>query len=193
MGIHNAAMPFAALNLGPPSTAEIIETSGLKSETFPSWSRLKVLFHAKNGSRPVTLFWYDGGKQPSADLVSGAKLEKNGAIVVGTKGTLSSAEWTGGDWTLLPKEKFRDFRPPKLSEPRAPEENHHKEWLRACRGGPPAYCRFDGFAAQLTVALLVANLALRTGKTIHWDAEKLEARNCPEAAPAVRREYRSGW
>jgi predicted dehydrogenase len=193
MGIHNAAMPFAALELGPPSTAEIIETSGLKSETFPSWSIIKLEFPAKTGRGPITLFWYEGGKQPSAGLVAGRKLEKNGAIVVGTKGTLSSAEWTGGDWTLLPKEKFQDFKPPKPSEPRAPKENHYQEWLRACRGGPQAYCRFDGFAAQLTEALLVANLALRTGKTIHWDADKMEARNCPEAELAVRREYRSGW
>jgi predicted dehydrogenase len=193
MGIHNAAMPFAALELGPPSTAEIIETSGLKSETFPSWSRIKLKFPAGTSRGPVTLFWYEGGKQPSAELVAGGKIEKNGAIVVGTKGTLSSAEWTGGEWTLLPKEKFRDFKPQQRSEPRAPGENHHQEWLRACRGGPPAYCRFDGFAAQLTEALLVANLALRTGKHIHWDAAKMEARNCPEAAPAVRRDYRRGW
>lgn len=193
MGIHNAAMPFAALQLGAPTSAEIIETSGLKSETFPSWSRVKLEFPATNGRGPVRLFWYDGGKQPKAELVEGRKVEKNGAIVVGTKGTLSSAEWTGGDWSLLPAEKFRDFKPPERSEPRAPQENHHQEWLRACRGGPPAYCRFDGFAAQLTEALLVANLALRTGKTIHWDAEKMEARNCPEAAGIVRREYRTGW
>jgi predicted dehydrogenase len=197
MGIHNAAMPFAALELGPPSAAEIIETSGLKSETFPSWSRLKLEFPAKNGRVPLTLFWYDGGKRPRAELagknVRLKNLEKNGAIVVGTKGTLYSAEWTGGDWALLPKEKFRDFKAPERSQPRAPQENHHQEWLRACRGGPPAYCRFDGFAAQLTEAMLVANLALRTGKKIHWDAEAMQARNCSEAAPAVRREYRSGW
>jgi predicted dehydrogenase len=193
MGIHNAAMPFAALQLGPPSTAEIIETSGLMNETFPSWSRLKLEFPPKGNRGPIALFWYDGGKRPRAELASGRTLEKNGAIVVGTKGTLYSVEWTGGDWSLLPEGKFKDVKPSKPSEPRAPNENHYLEWLNACRGGPPAYCRFDGFAAQITEAMLVANLALRTGKTIHWDVEKMEARNCPEAAPAVRREYRSGW
>ena|SRR5271157_1898964 len=30
MGIHNAGMPFAALDLGPPSAAEIVAASGLK-------------------------------------------------------------------------------------------------------------------------------------------------------------------
>src|SRR5262249_50808312 len=138
MGIHNAAMPFAALQLGPPSTAEIIDTSGPKNDTFPSWSRLKLEFPAKENRGPITLFWYDAGKLPKADLMSGRPLEKNGALVVGTKGTLDAVEWTGGDWSLLPEKRFKDVKPPKPSEPRAPGENHYQEWLNACRGGPPA-------------------------------------------------------
>jgi hypothetical protein len=41
--------------------------------------------------------------------------------------------------------------------------------------------------------MLVANLALRLGRKVVWDAEKMEARGCPEAAPYVTRSYRSGW
>ncbi len=193
MGIHNAAMPFAALELGPPSSAEIVKSAELKAETFPVWSTLKVEFPARGERGPLTLYWYDGGKKPPADLVGGRKLALNGAIVVGNKGTLSSAEWTGGDWVLLPEERFRDYQAPRPSLPRAPGESHHQEWLAACRGGPPAFCRFDGFAAQLTEAMLVANLALRLGRKVVWDAEKMEARGCPEAAPFVTRTYRGGW
>jgi predicted dehydrogenase len=193
MGIHNAAMPFAALQLGPPASAEIIQTSGLKPETFPAWSRLKLGFPAGGGRGPIALYWYDGGQKPSAELVGGRNLAANGAIVVGTKGTLSSAEWTGGDWTLLPENRFRDIKRPGRSVPRAPSQSHHQEWLAACCGGPPAFCRFDGFASQLTEALLLANLALRTGKKIIWNAEALEARGCPEASPFIKREYRTGW
>ncbi|HMF37570.1 MAG TPA: hypothetical protein VKF17_13065 [Isosphaeraceae bacterium] len=137
--------------------------------------------------------WYDGGQKPSADLVDGHKLADNGAIVAGTKGTLSSVEWTGGDWALLPEDRFHDLKPPHLSAPRAPEQSHHQEWLRACRGGPPAFCRFDGFAARLTETMLVANLALRTGKNLCWDAETMAATGCPEAAPFIKRDYRTGW
>jgi predicted dehydrogenase len=193
MGIHNTAMPFAALQLGPPSSGEIVETSGLKDETFPVWSMVKVQFAARGEQGPVTLHWYDGGKKPSSDLVGGRKLADNGAIVVGTKGTLSSVEWTGGDWLLLPEERFRDYQAPKPSLPRAPKQSHHQEWLQACRGGPSAFCRFDGFASQLTEALLVANLALRLGRKIVWDAEKMEVRDRPEAVPIVKRSYRTGW
>ena len=95
MGIHNAAMPFAALQLGAPAAAEVIKAAELKAETFPAWSTLKVEFAARDGRGPVTLYWYDGGKKPPADLIRGRKLAANGAIVVGTKGTLSSVEWTG--------------------------------------------------------------------------------------------------
>jgi predicted dehydrogenase len=193
MGIHNAAMPFAALQLGPPASAEIVQTSGLKPETFPAWSRLKLEFPASGGCGPITLHWYDGGQKPSAELVGGSKLAANGAIVVGTKGTLSSVEWTGGDWALLPGDRFRDFKPPRRSQPRAPGQSHHQEWLAACRGGEPAFCRFEGFASKLTETMLVANLALRTGRKILWNAEAMEARGCPEASLFIRPEYRTGW
>ena len=124
--------------------------------------------------------------------MAGRKLADNGAIVVGKKGTLSSVEWTGGDWILLPEDRFHDFKPPQPSVPRAPQQSHHQEWLRACRGGPPAFCRFDGFAARLTETMLVANLALRTGRKIDWDAETMTARGCPEAAPFITRDVSHG-
>jgi hypothetical protein len=154
---------------------------------------LKVEFPVRAGHGPVTMYWYDGGKKPSADLIGGRKVADNGAIVVGTKGTLCSVEWTGGDWTLLPPERFQDYQPPKPSLPRAPGESHHREWLEACRGGPPAFCRFDGFASELTETMLVANLALRLGRKISWDADKMVAQGCPEADPYIKRPYRYGW
>jgi hypothetical protein len=41
--------------------------------------------------------------------------------------------------------------------------------------------------------MLVANLALRLGRKITWDAEKLEVPGCAEAAPYIKRPYRTGW
>ncbi len=127
------------------------------------------------------------------DLLYGQEPAENGAIVVGSKATLYSIEWTGGDWHLLPEKDFRDYQLPPPSVPRAPNQDHYQEWLAACRGGVPAFCRFDGFASQLTEVMLVANLALRTGKQIEWDADKMEVRRCPEAEPFIKRPYRSRW
>jgi len=36
-------------------------------------------------------------------------------------------------------------------------------------------------------------VAYRTGKKIEWDYENLRARNAPESAPFIKKEYRRGW
>ena len=42
-------------------------------------------------------------------------------------------------------------------------------------------------------ALLLGNVALKVGRRIEWDADKLEVTNCAEANQYVRRAYRDGW
>ena len=69
---------------------------------------------------------------------------------------------------------------------------HYKEWLEACKGGKPAYSNFD-IAAYLTEIILLGCVALRTGKPIQWDGPNMRAKNAPEAAHYVHREYRKGW
>ena len=120
MGIHNAAMPFAALELGPPETASPRRLVGPEPRDLPRLVADAAHLPAPRPARPVTLHWYDGGQKPSADLIGGGKVADNGAIVVGTKGTLYSIEWTGGDWHLLPGDEFRDWKAPRPSQPRAP-------------------------------------------------------------------------
>ena len=192
MGIHNAAMPLAALQLGVPHSVELLETSGLKSETYPMWAKLRCEFPAKGGQKPAVLYWYDGGKLPPEGLIE-HKLQDNGAIVVGSQGTLCSYKWTGGEWDLFPKEKFQGYRLPEPKIPRAPGQDIYLEWIQACKGGRPAFCNFVDFAAPLTEVTLVSALALRVGKNIRWSAEKMHAENCPDAEPFIRRVYRKGW
>ncbi|MBN2473148.1 MAG: Gfo/Idh/MocA family oxidoreductase [Pirellulales bacterium] len=191
MGIHNAAMPFVGLELGLPISAEIVNTSGLSSETFPAWSMLRIEFPARGSLPPVTLHWYDGGKKPSSDLIGGQQVADNGAILVGEQGTLYSVEWTGGDWHLLPEDKFRDWKPPAATVPRS--AGHHQEWIAACKGGPAAFCNFIDFAAPLTEIMLLGCLAQRAGRKIEWDALNMRATNWPPGDVFIRREYRKGW
>ncbi len=191
MGIHNAAMPYVGLKLGLPTSVEIVGTSRLVSETFPAWSILRLEFPARGELPPVTLHWYDGGKRPSSDLIGGREVARNGAILVGEKATLYSIEWTGGDWHLLPEDKFRDYRPPAPTVPRS--AGHHKEWVAACKGGPAALCNFVDFAAPLTEVMLLGCLAQRVGKKIRWDAANMRAVGCPEADEFIKRDYRKGW
>ena len=191
MGIHNAAMPWLGLKLGLPTVIEPVKTSGLNDETFPLWSILRLEFPARGDLPAVTMHWYDGGKKPPAKLIGGKKVASNGTILVGSKGTLYSTGWTGGGWTLLPGDKFRDHKPPAPTLRRT--TGHHTEWLAARRGGPPTLCHFTDLAPPLTEVMLLGCLAQRVGKRIEWDAAAMKATNCPEAAAFIKRDYRKGW
>ena len=173
-------------------SVEIVETSGLKSETFPKWARLRCQFPASGGHKPVVLYWYDGGQKPPENLI-GRKLADNGAIVVGSEGTLCSAEWTGGEWRLFPEEKFRDYKPPQPTLPRAPGRTITWNGSRPARADGPAFCNFVDFAAPLTEVMLVGALALRDRQGPPLERREDAGGDCPEAAPFIRREYRKSW
>jgi hypothetical protein len=93
-------------------------------------------------------------------------------------------------FVLLPRKQFEGYQPPPPTLPRV--ESHHREWLDACRGEGRTQSPF-AYAARLTEALLVGNLALRTGRAIEWDAGGLRATGTPEAEAFIRPAFRSGW
>jgi hypothetical protein len=140
---------------------------------------------------PVTLTWYDGGKKPGRDLADGIELPLNGTIILGSKGKIVFRDWHPNGFRLLPEDKFKDFQGPPQTLQRAPD-GPYREWIAACKGGPPCLSNFD-YAGRLTEFVLLGNVALRAGRKIEWDAKRLRAKNCPEADQYIRREYRKGW
>jgi hypothetical protein len=76
----------------------------------------------------------------------------------------------------------------------APDQRQHLEWIQACKDGKHdvAYSNFD-IAAYLTEIILLGCVALRVGKKLEWDGPGMQAKNAPEAARFVKREYRKGW
>ena len=68
----------------------------------------------------------------------------------------------------------------------------HKEWVDACKGGPPATCDFS-YSGPLAEAVLLGNVAYRAGGGFDWDGPKLKAIGRPEAEQYIRTEYRKGW
>ena len=74
------------------------------------------------------------------------------------------------------------------------DHKHHLEWLAAIKENRPQECysRFE-IGGQLTEIMLLGCVALRTGRKIEWDGANMAARNCPEAAPFIKRENRPGW
>ncbi|MCS7192536.1 MAG: Gfo/Idh/MocA family oxidoreductase [Armatimonadetes bacterium] len=188
IGCHAFPLPFLALNLGYPTSVLAI-SSGHNSETFPKWSIVHYEFPARGDLPPVRLTWYDGGQRPSPDLLKdilkGEQIPENGHLFIGDKGIMFNGR-------LLPADKFKDYKPPEPTLPRAPQENHYLEWVQACKTGSPTMSNFE-FAGLVTEVVLLGNVALLTGEKIEFVPLTMKAKGCPEADKYIRREYRKGW
>lgn len=195
MGCHLLNMPFMALGLGAPSWVEA-ESAGGTDDSAPLWSQVVYQFPQRGNLPPVKFTWYDGGKKPPVELVPGAsKLAGGGSIMVGSKGVMYSADDYGRSFQLLPKERFRDYKPPAPTLPRArggTGDKIYNEWIDDCKGGPRCMANFD-YAADLTETVLLGNVAIRAAEKIHWDSVNLRATNCPKAEEFIRKEYSWGF
>ena len=202
MGIHNLDTAYWGLELGTPTSVSIKDcspslTDPAAKETAPLWSILELQFPARGTKPAVTMLWYDGGKLPPNELFQGEKLitHDGGSLVIGTKGTLFTRTWHGGEtdvdrFLLLPRKQFEGVQMPAPTLPRTP--SHHHEWASACLGKGTTLSPFS-YASVLTESLLLGNVALRAGKTIQWDRDGMRAVGCPEADPFVRPQFRAGW
>jgi hypothetical protein len=148
-------------------------------------------FAARGRQPALTINWYDGGLRPvvSNDLLEGRPLPPRGVLFVGDKGAMLTAG-SGGTPQLLPESKSTSYSKPEPTIPRS--RGHHRDWLDACKGGAPASSNFD-YGARLTELALLGVLALRLGRRLEWDAERMEVRNMSEAEPIIREPYRAGW
>ncbi|MGQ9592167.1 MAG: Gfo/Idh/MocA family protein [Planctomycetota bacterium] len=186
MGCHYMDLPFWALSLRHPATVEA-KGPPVHPETAPEWLEVHWRFPSRAGSKPVDLYWYDGGRRPPQFDEGKLPPWGDGVLFVGEGGMLL-ASYT--DYRLLPEEKFRDYRPPAPFIPDSP--GHYEEWIRSCRTGGKATCDFS-YAGPLTETVLLGVVAYRSGKKLEWDPFELKAPNCPEAGRFLRRDYRPGW
>jgi predicted dehydrogenase len=193
MACHTMNMPYLALRLGAPISVEAnLDVKGSTNirETAPMGVTVTYEFPARNGLPAVRLFWYER-RRPPMELFQGQKVSASGSLLIGSKGTLYSSDDNGSSRALLPLADFKGYQPPKPTLPRSP--GHHAEWIRACKGGPPAMSNFVDHAGPLTEMVLLGNVAMRLGKRIVWDAEQLRCVDCAAADQYLRREYRKGW
>ncbi|MHB9009365.1 MAG: Gfo/Idh/MocA family protein [Limisphaerales bacterium] len=186
MGSHLNDLPFWALKLRDPLT---IEAGGPPphSEIAPASMFARYTYGARGDMPPVTMTWYQGTQKPS--YFTEGRIPKWGMAIlfVGDGGMLLSDY---DKHVLLPEEKFKDFHRPAPFLP--PSPGHFEEWLLACKTGSPTGSNFD-YAAALTIANHLGNVAYRVGKKLEWDPVGLSARNVPEAGRLIRKSYRDGW
>ncbi|HEV2668721.1 MAG TPA: Gfo/Idh/MocA family oxidoreductase [Blastocatellia bacterium] len=186
LGSHWVDLPFWALKLDRPLT---VEASGPSPhpEIAPASMSVTYQYGQRGTMPPVRLTWYQGTYKPQILKESGVPEWKSGVLFVGDKGMLLSDY---GKHTLLPEDKFADFKRP---EPFIPKSlGHYAEWIHACKTGAPTTCNFE-YAGWLTEANHLGNVAFRAGKKLEWDFKNLRAKNAPEIEPLIRRKYRKGW
>ncbi len=186
-GCHYMDLPHWALGLGAPFTAEVVDGPKPHPESVPPWLIVRYEYPFHNGTLPLT--WYHGGKQPGPSILAPELAAKwrSGVLFVGAKGQLL-ADY--GRRLLLPEQDFKDFIPPA---PTIPDSiGHHEEWIQACKTGGPTTCNFT-YSGTLTEAVLLGNLAFRTGARINWDSKKLAARDCVAAREFIQHKYRKRW
>jgi hypothetical protein len=188
---------FWALKLGQAKTIEVEAVhSGVNDETPPKWQIITFQFSARGDMPPVKVVWHDGNKKPEnpKDLEPNRKLPGGigGQLILGDKASVMAGVYCRSP-RIIPEAKMKELRSslPAKSLPRSP--GVYNEWIRACKGGEPAGANFPDFAGPLTEMVLMGNLAVRTGKKILWDVEKMKCTNVPEANNYVGRDYRKGW
>jgi len=203
MGCHTANLPFMALKLGLPTRVSA-ESGEVNPETYPAWATIVYEFPARGDLPPVKLTWYEGARDgkrhlPSPDLFQGRNPSDSGSLLVGEKGSILSPSDYGSEQVLLgpdrPGAKPGDNPAGKSPERKPnPDADHKAEWVRAIREGDPtiAWSNFSD-SGVLTEALLLGNVAVRSGKPIEYDAASGRVTNAPEAARFVRPEFRKGW
>jgi len=183
LGCHKLSTVFKALKLAHPISVEASSTK-LNPEIYPLGVIARYEFPARDDMPPVTLNWYDGGLKPPRPKDLEPERRMGGVTYIGEKGTLMGHR-------LIPEERMQSYGRPPKTLPRS--VGHYKEWVDACRGGPPAGANFVDHAGLLTETCMLGNVALRAGKKIAWDGPNMRITNDEAANKYLHREYREGW
>jgi len=191
-GAHTLDSVFWALKLGQPRSIEAT-SMGRNPDTHPLAAIVTYRFPARGDLPPVKLTWYEGIRPPRpAELEDGRGMgdPQGGVIFKGSKGKLMGGTYAGGV-RLIPESKMKQYQRPAKTIPRV-KGGHEQDWIRACKGGPPAGANF-GYSGPLTEICTLGNIAKRVDARIEWDAANMKVTNLPAANQYVRAEYRKGW
>jgi predicted dehydrogenase len=183
MGCHYFNTPFRALKLEHPIHIHASSTK-LLAETAPLAAIVTYDFPARAGLPPVRMIWYDGGlKPPALAEFEGQPLPEGGALYIGDEGKMLGP-------TILPAARAAQFADTPKTLPRRGDT--WAEWYQACHGGEAAGCHF-AWAGPLTEAVLLGNIAIRTGQRLDWDAAQMKFANAVAANALVQEPYHNGW
>ena len=196
MACHTANLAFMALQLGLPE--RVSAKSGRSTpRPIPPGRRSPTSSPARGSLPPVKLTWYEGAKDGKRNLPAGRPLPQ-GLQAVGQR--LAVHRLAGPDVLAqrlrrgagaLARGEVQGPQGPRAHPPahrgRADDDDNQKrEWVAAIRAGKPeaALSNFD-YAATLTEAMLLGNVAVRSGEAFHYDPRLRPDHRQPQGAPAT--------
>jgi len=197
IGCHTIDTPYWALDLGAPESVEVEMKGAVNPIHTPNGSIVTFYFPARGKQPPVRMKWYEGPSVPEApagyDL--GVPGGEGGMIMIGEKGGIYHDGMRPDSPMLYPKAKWDAYR--ASGDKRVPKtfpRTHgiHRDWVDSIKNGKKS-CSDFSYSGPLTEAILLGTLAIRTGKTVKWNAEKFEIAGNPEAAKLINPEARAGW
>jgi hypothetical protein len=198
-GVHILGPANWGLQLGYPTSVECTAVEGANPVTYPSYA-CKLEFPERPNKNvpsgkmpPVTLHWYEGSAvrnfKPPQGLTP-ADLKNTNELFVGTKGFLGT-NGRGESVTLVPEAKMQDFKKPDPVIKRSP--GHYKDWIQACKGGPPS-CSDFSIAGPYVEWLLLATISWRfPNQKLLWDGKNLRFTNNEKANEFLMPKFRKGW
>ena len=192
---HTLDAPFWALDLGEPERVEV-ELEGPPNAYYtPFVAKLVYHFPRRGALPPVKLHWYQGKPEAPeiANLPDGFELNPRGMLMVGSRQTVYSPGYLPESPRLVDGEAWNELRahPVPKTIPRI-KGGHYQGWLDHIRSGQPCSSNFAYGGALSELAVLGA-LAIRSGKSLDWDAAGMRVRNAPELNPFLHHQTRLGW
>lgn len=210
MGHYSLWTVFNALELGAPASVEPMlshqcaftdNVSGkIKNDfSFPAAGSVRFKYAARGPRPAVDLIWYEGGMRPPTpeELDEDHKeFPAEAMMFVGDKGKIVAGFHVDNP-RLIPEKRMSGYRVPEAPARRQQREPGQvspgvRQWIAACRGEKQSPGSFLN-AGPISDAVNLYAVALRTGRRLLYDAEKMSITNIPEANKYLSREYRKGW
>jgi len=187
--------PISVRAYGTTTREEINQVyQWVKNEVaFPASCMIKWKFPQQAALPAFDLFWYDGGMKPFAceELESeGKDSPEEGLLLVGSKGKILGG-FRGENPVLLPEGTAMQGREAERINSREVDRKTDI-WVDAMLNKvqtPGSFTR----AQCITDTINLGAIALRTGKKIDFDPEKVEITNDTQANALLTRTYRPGW
>jgi predicted dehydrogenase len=196
IGCHIFDAVWKGLGLTAPTSvvAEVQRSWRLspkrRADTWPQGDHITWTFPAgEKTDGELIAEWFDGEYYPPEDVRKMAETTNyppESAMLIGTEGAMLLRH--GGGPRLLPSEKFKGYKYPKL-----PGRNHYHHFVDACLGGEMCESHF-GVTGPMAETVLLGTVAIRVpNTTLAWDAAKMKIANSADAQKLLRRTYRKGW